>query len=200
MFMRVGGVIFTKAADVGAYLLGKVEAGIPEDYPRNAATIADNVGDNVGDCAGMAADLFESYSVTLVAALILGTAAFGVQGLLFPLMVPAVGVLTAILGVYITKARTGENGLSAINRSFYISAVISAVLCTIVALTYLPGTFSQLTDSQQSSIAGSPAIIATIAVIIGIVLAGVILKLTGYFTGTEHKPVKTVGQTSLTGA
>ncbi|HEY4458610.1 MAG TPA: sodium-translocating pyrophosphatase [Pseudonocardiaceae bacterium] len=200
MFMRVGGGIFTKAADVGADLVGKVEQNIPEDDPRNAATIADNVGDNVGDCAGMAADLFESYSVTLVAALILGTAAFGVQGLLFPLMVPAVGVLTAILGVYITKARTGENGLSAINRSFYISAVISAVLCTVVALTYLPGTFSQLTNSQESSVAGSPAIIATIAVIIGIVLAGVILKLTGYFTGTEHKPVKTVGQTSLTGA
>ncbi|HEY4017102.1 MAG TPA: sodium-translocating pyrophosphatase, partial [Pseudonocardiaceae bacterium] len=200
MFMRVGGGIFTKAADVGADLVGKVEQNIPEDDPRNAATIADNVGDNVGDCAGMAADLFESYSVTLVAALILGTAAFGVQGLLFPLMVPAVGVLTAILGVYITKARTGENGLSAINRSFYISAVVSAVLCTIVALTYLPGSFSQLDGSQYSTVAGSPAIIATIAVIIGIVLAGVILKLTGYFTGTEHKPVKTVGQTSLTGA
>jgi K(+)-stimulated pyrophosphate-energized sodium pump len=200
MFMRVGGGIFTKAADVGADLVGKVEQNIPEDDPRNAATIADNVGDNVGDCAGMAADLFESYSVTLVAALILGSFAFGVQGLLFPLMVPAVGVLTAILGVYITKARTGENGLSAINRSFYISAVISAVLCTIVALTYLPGQFSQLTSSGDSTVAGSPAIIATIAVIIGIVLAAVILKLTGYFTGTEHKPVKTVGQTSLTGA
>ena len=200
MFMRVGGGIFTKAADVGADLVGKVEQNIPEDDPRNAATIADNVGDNVGDCAGMAADLFESYSVTLVAALILGTAAFGVQGLLFPLMVPAVGVLTAILGVYITKARTGENGLSAINRSFYISAVVSAVLCTIVALTYLPGTFGQLSGSQYGSVSGSPAVIATIAVIIGIVLAGVILKLTGYFTGTEHKPVKTVGQTSLTGA
>ncbi|HJP77400.1 MAG TPA: sodium-translocating pyrophosphatase [Pseudonocardiaceae bacterium] len=200
MFMRVGGGIFTKAADVGADLVGKVEQNIPEDDPRNAATIADNVGDNVGDCAGMAADLFESYSVTLVAALILGTAAFGVQGLLFPLMVPAVGVLTAVLGVYITKARTGENGLSAINRSFYISAVVSAVLCTIVALTYLPGTFSQLSGSQYSTVSGSPAVIATIAVIIGIVLAGVILKLTGYFTGTEHKPVKTVGQTSLTGA
>src|SRR5579863_5426315 len=124
LFMRVGGGIYTKAADVGADLVGKVEQGIPEDDPRNAATIADNVGDNVGDCAGMAADLFESYSVTLVAALILGSFAFGVQGLLFPLMVPAVGVLTAVLGVYITKARTGENGLSAINRSFYISAVI----------------------------------------------------------------------------
>src|ERR671916_282809 len=131
MFMRVGGGIFTKAADVGADLVGKVEQNIPEDDPRNAATIADNVGDNVGDCAGMAADLFESYAVTLVAALILGQAAFGSQGLLFPLIVPAIGVVTAVIGVFITKARPGENGLSAINRSFYISALISLVLCTV---------------------------------------------------------------------
>ncbi len=200
MFMRVGGGIFTKAADVGADLVGKVEQGIPEDDPRNAATIADNVGDNVGDCAGMAADLFESYAVTLVASLILGSAAFGVQGLLFPLIVPAIGVITAAIGVYITNARAGENGLSAINRSFYISAVISAVLCTVAAFVYLPGTFSQLTGSDQSSTAGSPAVIAAVAVLIGIVLAGVILWLTGYFTGTEHKPVKDVGKSSLTGA
>jgi K(+)-stimulated pyrophosphate-energized sodium pump len=200
MFMRVGGGIFTKAADVGADLVGKVEQGIPEDDPRNAATIADNVGDNVGDCAGMAADLFESYAVTLVASLILGSAAFGAQGLLFPLIVPAIGVVTAAIGVYITNARAGENGLSAINRSFYISAVISAVLCTVAAFVYLPSTFGQLSGSTQSSTAGSPAVIAAVAVLIGIMLAGVILWLTGYFTGTEHKPVKDVGRSSLTGA
>ncbi|MBC6447016.1 sodium-translocating pyrophosphatase [Actinokineospora xionganensis] len=201
MFMRVGGGIFTKAADVGADLVGKVEQNIPEDDPRNAATIADNVGDNVGDCAGMAADLFESYAVTLVAALILGSTAFGVQGLLFPLIVPALGVITAMLGVYITKARAGESGLTAINRSFYISALFSAVLCTAAAFIYLPNSFAELTQAPTTTgEPGSPALIAAIAVIIGIVLAGVILWLTGYYTGTDHKPVKEVGKTSLTGA
>ena len=107
MFMRVGGGIFTKAADVGADLVGKVEQNIPEDDPRNAATIADNVGDNVGDCAGMAADLFESYAVTLVAALILGSQAFGDDGLVFPLLIPAIGALTAVLGVYLCKPAPG---------------------------------------------------------------------------------------------
>ncbi len=105
MFMRVGGGIFTKAADVGADLVGKVEQNIPEDDPRNAATIADNVGDNVGDCAGMAADLFESYAVTLVAALILGSQVFGDKGLVFPLLIPAIGALTAVAGVYLTKPK-----------------------------------------------------------------------------------------------
>jgi K(+)-stimulated pyrophosphate-energized sodium pump len=205
MFMRVGGGIFTKAADVGADLVGKVEQGIPEDDPRNAATIADNVGDNVGDCAGMAADLFESYAVTLVAALILGTAAFGQHGLLFPLIVPAIGVLTAVIGVYITRAREGEGGLKAINRSFYISAVISGVLCVIAAFVYLPSTFADLVNPGDagvvSDMAGAnPQLIASAAVLIGIVLAAVILWLTGYFTGTEHKPVKGVGESSLTGA
>jgi len=198
MFMRVGGGIFTKAADVGADLVGKVENNIPEDDPRNAATIADNVGDNVGDCAGMAADLFESYAVTLVAALILGKAAFGAEGLVFPLIVPAIGALTAILGVFITKPRPGENGLTTINRAFYISAAVSAVLCTIAAFLYLPGSFAGLTDGP--SYAGNPRVIAIVAVLIGIVLAAVILSLTGYYTGTDHRPVKDVGLTSLTGA
>ncbi len=198
MFMRVGGGIFTKAADVGADLVGKVENNIPEDDPRNAATIADNVGDNVGDCAGMAADLFESYAVTLVAALILGKAAFGAEGLVFPLIVPAIGALTAILGVFITRPRPGENGLTTINRSFYISAGISAVLCTIAAFVYLPSSFSGLTDGPSYS--GDPRVIATVAVLIGIVLAAVILSLTGYYTGTDHRPVIDVGKTSLTGA
>ncbi|QJY45396.1 sodium-translocating pyrophosphatase [Pseudonocardia broussonetiae] len=205
MFMRVGGGIFTKAADVGADLVGKVEQGIPEDDPRNAATIADNVGDNVGDCAGMAADLFESYAVTLVAALILGTAAFGLQGLLFPLIVPAIGVITAVIGVYITRTRPNEGSLTTINRSFYISAGISAVLSAVAAYVYLPGTFEGLTNPSDATVVGDmagtdPRLLATVAVIIGIVLAAAILKLTGYYTGTEDKPVQDVGKSSLTGA
>ncbi|GAB2564334.1 sodium-translocating pyrophosphatase [Kribbella endophytica] len=202
MFMRVGGGIFTKAADVGADLVGKVEQNIPEDDPRNAATIADNVGDNVGDCAGMAADLFESYAVMLVASLILGKAAFGEQGLIFPLIVPAIGAVTAVIGVFLTKPRAGENGLKTINRAFYISAAFSAVLCAIAAFTYLPSSFGDLTGATEKIAAqdGDPRVIATVSVIIGIVLAAIILALTGYFTGTEDKPVKDVGKSSLTGA
>jgi len=199
MFMRVGGGIFTKAADVGADLVGKVEQGIPEDDPRNAATIADNVGDNVGDCAGMAADLFESYAVTLVAALILGSQAFGDKGLVFPLLVPAIGALTAVAGVYLMQPRAGENGLVTINRAFYISAAIGAVASVILAFVYLPGSFSDLANSTVNS-DGSPRVIAAAAVVIGIVLASIILSLTGYFTGTDYRPVKDVARTSLTGA
>ena len=162
MFMRVGGGIFTKAADVGADLVGKVEQGIPEDDPRNAATIADNVGDNVGDCAGMAADLFESYAVTLVAALILGKVAFGVEGLIFPLIIPAIGVITAVIGVFITKPRPGENGLKAINRGFAISALISATLSTIAAYVYLPASFAEFVgvDEEVTSLTGDPRLIS----------------------------------------
>ncbi|MGH8826399.1 MAG: sodium/proton-translocating pyrophosphatase, partial [Jiangellaceae bacterium] len=174
------------------------EQGIPEDDPRNAATIADNVGDNVGDCAGMAADLFESYAVMLVAALILGKAAFGAEGLVFPLIVPAVGALTAVLGIYLTRPRVGENGLATINRSFYISAAVSAVLSAIAAYAYLPATFNEL-DGGLGDIDKDPRMLATAAVIVGIVLAVIILWLTGYFTGTDKKPVQDVGRTSLTG-
>jgi len=199
MFMRVGGGIFTKAADVGADLVGKVEQNIPEDDPRNAATIADNVGDNVGDCAGMAADLFESYAVTLVAALILGRAAFGVDGLVFPLIVSAIGALIAIIGVFITRLRASDrNGLIAINRAFYLSAVISAVLVAIAAWAYLPADFADF-EGGLADVEGNPRLIAIGAVIIGIVLAAAIQALTGYFTETNRRPVRDIGETSLTG-
>ncbi|GAA2450388.1 sodium-translocating pyrophosphatase [Streptomyces mauvecolor] len=203
MFMRVGGGIFTKAADVGADLVGKVEQGIPEDDPRNAATIADNVGDNVGDCAGMAADLFESYAVTLVAALILGKAAFGDSGLAFPLIVPAIGVVTAMIGIFaVAPRRADRSGMSAINRGFFISAVISMVLVAVAVFVYLPSSYAKLngvTDEVIKGHEGDPRILALVAVAIGIVLAALIQQLTGYFTETTRRPVRDIGKSSLTG-
>lgn len=201
MFMRVGGGIFTKAADVGADLVGKVEQHIPEDDPRNAATIADNVGDNVGDCAGMAADLFESYAVTLVAALILGRAAFGEEGLVFPMIVTAIGAVVAALGVVVTRVRGDESGLTAINRGFAVAAVAGAVLAAVAAFVYLPSSFADLAGTAGlGDHPGDPRAVAAGAVAIGVVLAGVILWLTGYFTGTTSKPTIHVARTSQTGA
>ncbi|MEV0997397.1 sodium-translocating pyrophosphatase [Nonomuraea sp. NPDC050202] len=200
MFMRVGGGIFTKAADVGADLVGKVEQGIPEDDPRNPATIADNVGDNVGDCAGMAADLFESYAVMLVASLILGRVAFGQEGLVFPLIVPMIGVITAIIGIFVTRLRDRDrSGMAAINRSFFISAAISAVLVTAAAFWYLPSSFSGLTGSSITGFDADPRLIAIGAVLIGLVLASAIQLLTGYFTETTRRPVREIGESSATG-
>jgi K(+)-stimulated pyrophosphate-energized sodium pump len=203
MFMRVGGGIYTKAADVGADLVGKVEKGIPEDDPRNAATIADNVGDNVGDCAGMAADLFESYAVMLVASLILGKVAFGNYGLIFPLIVPGLGVITAVIGIFVVSPRPGDrSGMTAINRGFFVSAVISLILVVGAAFLYLPSKFSKLTGVTQAGIlhhGGSPQWLAIGSVVIGLVLASAIQLLTGYFTETNRKPVKEIGESSLTG-
>jgi K(+)-stimulated pyrophosphate-energized sodium pump len=205
MFMRVGGGIFTKAADVGADLVGKVEKHIPEDDPRNAATIADNVGDNVGDCAGMAADLFESYAVTLVAALILGKAAFGDAGLIYPLIVPAIGTVTAVIGIFLTKLRsTDKSAMTAINRSFFLSAIISAGLTALATFTYLPSDFKLMTGLSPEAIAAAgdtnPRVLALGAVLIGIALAAAIQILTGFFTETGKRPVNDVAASSETGA
>ena len=205
MFMRVGGGIFTKAADVGADLVGKVEKNIPEDDPRNAATIADNVGDNVGDCAGMAADLFESYAVTLVAALILGKAALGDAGLIYPLIVPAIGTVTAVIGIFLTRLRkTDKNAMQAINRSFFLSALISAVLTGLATFTYLPSDFKLLSGLSEEAIlsAGNtnPRVLAFGAVLIGIALAAAIQVLTGFFTEVGKRPVNDVAASSQTGA
>ncbi|GAA1092033.1 sodium-translocating pyrophosphatase [Nocardiopsis metallicus] len=209
MFMRVGGGIFTKAAYDGADLVGKVEQGIPEDDPRNAATIADNVGDNVGDCAGMAADLFESYAVVLVASLILGRVAFGTEGLVFPLLVPMIGVITAIIGIFIVAPRAKDKtAMTAINRGFFISAAISAVLVTATAFWYLPSSFEEMSGVSESVMAEiaeagtnpDPRFIAVAAVLIGLVLAAAIQLLTGYFTETDKRPVKDIGESSQTGA
>jgi K(+)-stimulated pyrophosphate-energized sodium pump len=187
MFMRVGGGIFTKAADVGADLVGKVEKNIPEDDPRNAATIADNVGDNVGDCAGMAADLFESYEVTLVASLILGFVAYQgtdsvVAAVLFPLFVRAIGVITSIIGIEAVKPRSEqEHGMKSINRGFILSGVASAIAVFFVSQFYVEdlNTFW--------------------AVVFGLILAGVIHFLTEYYTSTERAPVQEIARSTRTG-
>ena len=188
MFMRVGGGIFTKAADVGADLVGKIEQGIPEDDPRNAAVIADNVGDNVGDCAGMAADLFESYEVTLVASLILGAAAFAdselgaIAGVMFPLFVRAIGVITSIVGILaVTPRSETEHGMKAINRGFFLSAAISAGAVFVLSQVYLD-------DWKPAAAVG-----------IGLVLASVIQILTQYFTDTKYKPVQEIAESTVTG-
>ena len=200
LFLRVGGGIFTKAADVGADLVGKVEAGIPEDDPRNPATIADNVGDNVGDCAGMAADLFESYEVTLVASIILGVAAFNsigmnpALGLVFPLAARAIGVIASIAGVFAVRAKDGEtNALKPINRGFLTAGII-----TVIG-TYLLATFYIGNDKLEKTGFANTGWRVFGAVLVGLILAQVLSRLTEYFTGTEYGPVKEIAESTETG-
>jgi K(+)-stimulated pyrophosphate-energized sodium pump len=207
LFLRVGGGIFTKAADVGADLVGKIEAGIPEDDPRNPAVIADNVGDNVGDCAGMAADLFESYEVTLVASIILGVAAFNsiglnpALGLVFPLAARAIGVIASIAGVFAVRAKEGEmNALKPINRGFLTAGIIT-VIGTLILSTYYIGNPAK----GSAGFGESSVLVSGIgwrvfgAVLIGLVLAQVLSRLTEYFTGTEYGPVKEIAESAETG-
>lgn len=188
LFLRVGGGIFTKAADVGADLVGKVEAGIPEDDARNPATIADNVGDNVGDCAGMASDLFESYLVTLVASIILGVAAFEsiganpALGLVFPVAAQGIGIIASIIGILSVRAnKNDKSAMAPINRGFLLSSVLSAAGIMLLSVTYI--------DQWKVGV----------AVIIGLVLGQVLSHLTGYFTSTEHRPVQEIAEASKTG-
>jgi K(+)-stimulated pyrophosphate-energized sodium pump len=193
LFMRVGGGIYTKAADVGADLVGKVEADLPEDDPRNAAVIADLVGDNVGDCAGMAADIFESYEVTIVSALILGlTLFFATESkiwIVFPLVVRGIGVLSSIVGTYFVRSSNEErDALGAITRGFRISAGFSVVLFVILTVIYMRDPFTGAIIWQPLA-----------ATVIGIVLAIVIEQVTAYFTDTEYEPVKDIAKNSLTG-
>ena len=196
LFLRVGGGIFTKAADVGADLVGKVEAGIPEDDPRNPATIADNVGDNVGDCAGMAADLFESYEVTLVASIILGVAAFSslgienpVAGMIFPVAARAVGVLASIVGVYAVRATDKDkSAMAPINRGFLTAGVLTVIGTALVALLYV--------GNENNNNAGWRMLGA---VVVGLVLAQVASRLTEYFTSTETAPVREIAESARTG-
>ncbi|MGH2734834.1 MAG: sodium-translocating pyrophosphatase [Actinomycetota bacterium] len=197
LFLRVGGGIFTKAADVGADLVGKVEAGIPEDDPRNPATIADNVGDNVGDCAGMASDLFESYEVTLVASIILGVAAFNaigrpeaaVIGLIFPVIARAVGVLASIVGVYAVRAtEQDKSAMAPINRGFLTAGILTVVGTALVAFLYV-GNETEFNEGTKMFL----------AVVAGLVLAQVASRLTEYFTSTETRPVREIAEATRTG-
>jgi K(+)-stimulated pyrophosphate-energized sodium pump len=202
LFMRVGGGIYTKAADVGADLVGKVEAGIPEDDPRNAAVIADLVGDNVGDCAGMAADVFESFEVTIVSALILGlvlgrasNAALGLEGydlrfVIFPLILRGIGVIASVIGNSIVRTdEQRRNAMAAMNRGFYLSAVVAVIGFAIVSLYYMIDPATKQVDWRP--------FLATVA---GIVLAIVLDKVTEYFTSTHYSPVKETSRASQTGS
>jgi K(+)-stimulated pyrophosphate-energized sodium pump len=196
LFMRVGGGIFTKAADVGADLVGKVEAGIPEDDPRNPAVIADLVGDNVGDCAGMAADIFESYEVTIVSGLILGLALYAITGelewIIFPLVVRGIGVLSSIIGTYVVRGGTGESGnaMRAIFRGFLSSATISAILFFGAGFLYL--------NNPDMALWGGWWRVPTV-VAVGVLLAILIDRLTEYFTGTDKPPVREIKKAADTG-
>jgi K(+)-stimulated pyrophosphate-energized sodium pump len=200
LFLRVGGGIFTKAADVGADLVGKVEQGIPEDDPRNPATIADNVGDNVGDCAGMASDLFESYEVTLVASIILGVAAFDsiganpALGIVFPLAARAIGVLASIVGVFAVRAtEKDKSAMAPINRGFLTASILTIIGTLIVALVYVGN--DAIVDGNKFNegwrVFG--------AVVIGLILAQVVSRLTEYFTSTERAPVREIAESARTG-
>ncbi|MFO7323552.1 MAG: sodium-translocating pyrophosphatase [Chloroflexota bacterium] len=195
LFMRVGGGIYTKAADVGADLVGKVEAGLPEDDPRNAAVIADLVGDNVGDCAGMAADIFESYEVTIVSGLILGLAMATVTRspiwIVFPLVVRGIGVLSSIISTYLVRSTRGRDALQAITRGFYTAAAISITLFAIFTVAYMRDP-----NINSGNIIWQP--LAT--VIVGVLLAIVIDRVTAYFTGTEHEPVQEIARNTQTGS
>jgi len=194
LFMRVGGGIYTKAADVGADLVGKVEAGIPEDDPRNPAVVADLVGDNVGDCAGMAADIFESYEVTIVAGLILGLALYHIthrlEWIVYPLLVRGIGVLCSIIGTYAVKGDSlgtkSGNAMKAIFKGFLTSAVISVVLFGSLAFFYM----TKIPGGWWRHFA---------ATTLGVLLAISIDRLTEYFTGTHYKPVKEIRKSTQTG-
>jgi K(+)-stimulated pyrophosphate-energized sodium pump len=206
LFLRVGGGIFTKAADVGADLVGKVEAGIPEDDPRNPATIADNVGDNVGDCAGMASDLFESFGVTLVASIILGVSAFtsigvgpkdAAKGLVFPVAVMALGLVASLIGIYMVRARAGESdALKAINRGIGVAQVLAILAAGALAFGYV---------GNPKAIGGGELLVSNPgarmfgAVLVGVVLGFAASKITAYFTSTTTKPVQDIAKATRTG-